>query len=666
MFEHAALPPELPPGHTDLLRRVAQALAATTDSFAFLSTALAELSGRLPLALAQVLLLNRDQDELTLGAFVGPRPTAEHLPLRPSSALMALLAAGQPALIERVGPSPLLADLWPLLGGERGALLIAPLVAQGKPLGALLLAAAPGAAFAPADVALVELAASSLTAAVYVGRLSEGMRRRNDQLTMVADIAAQVSSSLEPREVYRLVVQKLNEYFRVGAGSLLLKDEATDDLVFVMTLENTVEHLHGKRLPPGVGIVGHVAQTQETYISNHVQTDPLHYHRIDEQLGFKSETILCVPMVVKGSTIGVIELINKLDGAFTEEDGRRLEAAADIIGVAIENARLFEFVRQRRDRLEALLNSMSHGVSQDRLVEALSRELEAQDQLLVVKFANPYIVGQPILKPDMCFGREPLFKRVLSVLHQNSLLLHGERRIGKTTVLRQLEMRLNAADDPEYRFKPVYIDLQGLEEPAFFHQIMEEVLHRFGKRAKGLTLRFSPSRLAYAGREFQRDLRTVVTSLCGPQPNGHVDRLVLLMDEADVMYSYDERILQEFRRIFMNDYAAYLSVVFAAVDIQRQWKRYESPLYNLFQQIEIPPLTRADTELLIRTPVRGQYDYEQAAVELIYRISGGRPMRVQHLCLESINYIRDQGRTNVTAEDVEYVNEALKGQGLWL
>jgi hypothetical protein len=178
-------------------------------------------------------------------------------------------------------------------------------------------------------------------------------------------------------------------------------------------------------------------------------------------------------------------------------------------------------------------------------------------------------------------------------------------------------------------------------------------------------LRFSPGRSAYNGREFQRDLRTVMTSLCGPQPNGQINRLVLLMDEADVMYGYDERVLQEFRRIFMNDYASYLSVVVAAVEIQRQWKRYESPLYNLFRQLEIPPLTRADTELLVRTPVRGRFDYDQAAVELIFKISGGRPMRVQHLCLDAIDYIREQGRSNVTMEDVEYINEALKGQDLW-
>ena len=97
----------------------------------------------------------------------------------------------------------------------------------------------------------------------------------------------------------------------------------------------------------------------------------------------------------------------------------------------------------------------------------------------------------------------------------------------------------------------------------------------------------------------------------------------------------------------MNDYAAYLSCVFAAVNIQRQWKRYESPLYNLFQQIELPPLARADTELLARTPVRWTLRYDERD-RPVCQLSKGRPMKIQLLCLEAINYIREQGRKNVT------------------
>jgi GAF domain-containing protein len=666
MRQDIIVQPPLPASHTATLVRVNQALALATDSAAFLRLALNELCALLGPAFAAVLLLSQDGDELSIAATCVPEHPANTLALHSLPAVVSALGAREPLVVPRPGESPLTNELAPLLPSTPGALLWLALIRQGKPVGALVLGAPAGAALGEADLALIELVGNALAGALFAGRLVEAMGRRDDQLMMVADIAAHVSSSLETREVYRLVVQKLNEYFRVDAGSLLLKDEATDELIFVMTLEAGEEKLYGTRIPPGAGLVGHVAQTQEVYWSNDVQNDPRHYRVIDEATGFIARTILCAPMVVKDNTIGVIELINKQGGQFTEKEAQRLEAVANIIGVAIENARLFEFVRQRRERLERLLDRMMTGTSQDKLVEELSRELETQDNLLVVKFSNPYIVGQPVRKPEMCFGREPLFKRMLSVLHQNSLLMHGERRIGKTTVLLQLEMRLYAADDPEYRFKPVYIDLQGIDESAFFHHIMEEVLQRFGKRAKGLSLRFSPTRASYSGRDFQRDMRTVIETLCGPQADDKINRLVLLMDEADVMYGYDERILQEFRRIFMNDYAAYLSVVFAAVDIHRQWKRYESPLYNLFQQIELMPLTRADTELLVRTPVRGRYEYDEPAVDLIYQLSGGRPMKIQLLCLEAINYVREQSRANVTLKDMERVGEAIKGQNVWL
>jgi PAS domain S-box-containing protein len=67
-------------------------------------------------------------------------------------------------------------------------------------------------------------------------------------------------------------------------------------------------------------------------------------------------------MVVKGRTIGVIELLNKREGDFTEEDANRLMRMASTIGVALENARLFQQVATGRDRLEAILNSNNDGI----------------------------------------------------------------------------------------------------------------------------------------------------------------------------------------------------------------------------------------------------------------------------------------------------------------
>src|SRR5690606_20850486 len=73
------------------------------------------------------------------------------------------------------------------------------------------------------------------------------------------------------------------------------------------------------------------------------------------------KSILCVPMIVKGRAIGAIELLNKTDGHFTEDEARRLMRMAAFIGVAIQNAHLFQQVADGRDRLEALLNSTADG-----------------------------------------------------------------------------------------------------------------------------------------------------------------------------------------------------------------------------------------------------------------------------------------------------------------
>lgn len=498
-----------------------------------------------------------------------------------------------------------------------------------------------------------------------IAELRAAVARQSAQVRMVADIAAHVSSSLELPEVYRLVVAKLNEYFQVEAGSLLVRDPNTDELVFVMTLEGGTERIHGVRVPPGKGIAGAVAHSKQAEIIRDVPSDPRYYSRIADITGTQTRDLLCVPLVVKNETIGVIELINKIDGAFTEDDIARLTDIADIIGIAIENARLFEFVRQRRNTLEALVNrTVQEGLTSEQLVEALDRELRVQDTMLVVKFTNPYIVGQPVLRPEMCFGREPLLKWASSLLHTNSLLLSGERRIGKTTVLRQLQYRLTSMDDPVYTFRPVYIDLQGIEEPHFFSHLIEEILHTFGRWANDLKLHYFQSR-NYGSRQFQLDLREIITSRYGPQDDGNVKRMVLLLDETDVMQGYNQRTLQEFRRIFMKDYAEYLSAVLCCVDVQRQWNRHESPLYNLFQQREITPLSRDDTEQLIRTPVLGSYTFDNGAVDMIYQLSGGRPMKVQLLCSESVTYLREQGRTNVTSDDVERVNTIIKGYNRW-
>lgn len=81
-------------------------------------------------------------------------------------------------------------------------------------------------------------------------------------------------------------------------------------------------------------------------------------------------------------------------------------------------------------------------------------------RLAIVNKYNPYIAGSPIRNEEMFFGREKLITRIMNTLHNNSLLIYGPRRIGKTSLQHQLKRRLQNSRDPEFHFVPVR-DLRG-------------------------------------------------------------------------------------------------------------------------------------------------------------------------------------------------------------
>jgi PAS domain S-box-containing protein len=243
------------------------------------------------------------------------------------------------------------------------SLLMLPLVSQDRCIGVLIFAALQSPRqFSEAEIAQARLMAGQLAAAITSFRITEKAQRRSAELATLNDIAEAVASSLNTREVYHLVMAKLNEYFRVDAGSILMLDEETEELVFVMTLEAGEEKLFGVRIPRGKGIVWSVMESQRYDIVNDVQNDPRFLRNVSDSVGYEVRTILCVPILVKGRSIGVIELLNKRDGLFSEEEAQRLTRMAATIGVAIENARLFQTVTTVRDRFEAILNSTNDGI----------------------------------------------------------------------------------------------------------------------------------------------------------------------------------------------------------------------------------------------------------------------------------------------------------------
>jgi Cdc6-like AAA superfamily ATPase len=196
------------------------------------------------------------------------------------------------------------------------------------------------------------------------------------------------------------------------------------------------------------------------------------------------------------------------------------------------------------------------------------------------------LTGHPQCDGTILPGRERLIQRVLSTIHNNSILLLGEPGIGKTSVLLELGQRLSEIENSEHDFFPVYIDLHHVPERLLFAAVADAVLRQLSqssppRRVNGT----APHRAGYDHRDLANDVRSVIRAL--GQNNPKPIRLVLLVDGIDEVNNYDPRTAQKVRSLFMAGFSEYLVMVASAVEIDKRWEQEGSPWFNFFEEIEL-------------------------------------------------------------------------------
>jgi GAF domain-containing protein len=126
-------------------------------------------------------------------------------------------------------------------------------------------------------------------------------------------------------------------------GSLMLIDDETDELVFVLVHGVAGEALIGQRFNRRQGIAGWAAEHAEPVIVNNVRSDTRFFPELDESTGFETRSLIAVPLAVRGKALGVIEVINKRSGEkFTDDDASLLSILATISASALDYATHFE------------------------------------------------------------------------------------------------------------------------------------------------------------------------------------------------------------------------------------------------------------------------------------------------------------------------------------
>ena len=183
----------------------------------------------------------------------------------------------------------------------------------------------------------------------------EALKRRATQLATLGEIGQQITSLLELDPLLDHIVNLVREAFNYRCVSILLVDPATGELALRAGAGYELELVKPLRLRAGKdGICGWVATSGEPLLVGDVSQES-RYYPVEMLPDTRSE--LAVPIQVKGQVIGVLDVQSAELEAFDEDDLSILQTLADQVGVAIENARLYEAEQRRRQEAETLRES---------------------------------------------------------------------------------------------------------------------------------------------------------------------------------------------------------------------------------------------------------------------------------------------------------------------
>jgi HD-GYP domain-containing protein (c-di-GMP phosphodiesterase class II) len=169
--------------------------------------------------------------------------------------------------------------------------------------------------------------------------LSESFNQMIDGFARLIQISQLLSKEHDLDRLLNLIISETKKLMHAERATLFLYNEDTKELWSYVVSELEIKEI---RLPLGKGIGGYVAQTGEIINLKDAYSDEKFDREVDKITGFHTRNILCVPMFdQKGKILGVIQVLNKLSGAFSEYDESLLTAISTQAAIAIENTGLY-------------------------------------------------------------------------------------------------------------------------------------------------------------------------------------------------------------------------------------------------------------------------------------------------------------------------------------
>jgi len=212
--------------------------------------------------------------------------------------------------------------------------------------------------------------AGSIALAIENAQVYEKLKKSRDDLEMIYRSSMALATTMDLDHLLSVVVSELRSAMDTEAAGVLLYDEVQGDLYW-REAQDDRELISARtaelRLPLDGSISGHVFQTGEPALLNNPANNPQFFKPFETRTGFEIRNEIIVPLHTREKTLGVLVVINKRNGQFSEDEVHILSSLAGVVALSVENATFFEELMKSYRELEELnraktkvLNHLSH------------------------------------------------------------------------------------------------------------------------------------------------------------------------------------------------------------------------------------------------------------------------------------------------------------------
>jgi GAF domain-containing protein len=359
-----------------ILFNISQALRSTMSLEDLLKIIIDEVNKALLTEGAGVLLFDEHRGDLYFKQIrdarhiLAPQSEELRLPLHGSIAGW-VYRHNKPALVNDTSKDPrYYPDMTRKSGFEIRKVLQVPLNAREKTIGVLMAMNKIGGDFSEQDEALALSMAGTIALAIENVRVYENLKKSRDDLEMIYRASMALGTTMDLDHLLSVVINELRSAMDTEAGGVVLYDERRGDFYWreVQDENGTISaRTADLRLPLDSSISGQVFKSGEPALLNDPNSNPLFFKPFEERAGFDIRNEIIVPLHTREKTLGVLVVMNKHQGQFTQDDVHILTSLAGVVALAVENAVFFEELMASYRELENLnrakskiLNHLSH------------------------------------------------------------------------------------------------------------------------------------------------------------------------------------------------------------------------------------------------------------------------------------------------------------------